>query len=232
MSYFTFKGISSEDMGLRLISLPPPSRAEKFTEAITIPGRPRPLMKVRDEFTNFEIEIECIILDVTRTRDIFSWLSGSGRLIYSDEPDKYYTAVSNRIIEAVRVSDEIRSFTLAVECLPFAYAVDNDPVMLQEPGYINVSGTYPAAPVWTIYGNGKITLNVNNASEPLIITDTDGYIVIDTEAMFAYKWAGTSKQALVNRTKNKFPLLAVGTNSVSWTGNVSRVECVKNERWL
>lgn len=232
MSYFTFNGISSEDMGLKLISLPPPSRAESFTETIQIPGRPEPLIKTRDEFQNFEIEIECVVADISKVRNIFAWLRGKGKLIYSDEPDKYYTVVSNRLIEAERISDEIRSFTMAFDCLPFAYSVSNEPVVLTEPGYITVCGTYPCAPQWTIYGNGDIKLIVNSSEDPLIIKDVEGYIIVDAASLMAYKWAGTAKRVLTNKTQNKFPMLAVGVNSAAWLGNVSKIECIKNERWL
>ena len=90
MATFTFNGISSDTYGLKIIEMPPPSRGGNTVESITIPGRPEQLTRSIEEYENTELEFEVMITDISKTRDIFQWLKGNGKLVYSDEPDKYY----------------------------------------------------------------------------------------------------------------------------------------------
>lgn len=75
-------------------------------------------------------------------------------------------------------------------------------------------------------GENVVTVKVTNGSAEKT------YTVTVTKSLMAYKWAGTAKRVLTNKTQNKFPMLAVGVNSAAWLGNVSKIECIKNERWL
>ena len=126
MATFTFNGISSDTYGLKIIEMPPPSRGGNTVESITIPGRPEQLTRSIEEYENTELEFEVMITDISKTRDIFQWLKGNGKLVYSDEPDKYYNVISNDVISAVRISDELRRFVIRFICSPFAYSIKND----------------------------------------------------------------------------------------------------------
>lgn len=98
MSGFTFRGVHSSKFGIVTKDqgriLIPPRREGK----ITIPGR----SGYYDEIgAVYDERQESIICAFTRPegrtipelcREIAYWLSGTGRLVYDKEPDKYYTA--------------------------------------------------------------------------------------------------------------------------------------------
>ena len=60
------------------------------------------------------------------------------------------------------------------------------------------------------------------------LENIDGSITLDTPLQEAYKGLDSLNSAM----NGDFPLLQAGTNAVSWTGNVSRVEIRPNWRFL
>lgn len=232
MSYFIYNGISSEDMGLKITSMTPPQKAEQRSETLIVPGRSEPVFKTYDEYSSYNIDISCIITDNSQQRKIFSWLSGNGKFIRSDEPDKYYTAKSCSLISSTRISAEIREFSISFECMPFAYAIENEPVIIMDSeGAIDNNGSIPCEPVITVEGNGYIELNVNG--EVWKLTDIDGSITIDTPRNLAYKDNNVLLSKISRYDNNVYlPMLNVGTNSISVSGDVSKISVTKNERWL
>lgn len=92
------------------------------------------------------------------------------------------------------------------------------------------SGNYFSKPTITIYGSGNINLNINQNQIFIIQLGNDEYITIDAEAMEAYK--GTAlKNRLVTGNYEDF-VLNVGENSISWSGDVNKVEIENYSRWL
>lgn len=231
MSYFIYNDVSSESMGLLIKSMTPPQKAEQRNETISVPGRSEPMFRTYDEYSSYSIDISCIITDSSQQRKIFSWLSGSGKFIRSDEPDKYYTAKSCSLISSTRISDEIREFSISFECMPFAYALDNAPITVTNPGTVENNGGMPSEPVIMIEGSGNIELTVNG--EVWKLADVDGSITIDTQRNLAYK----DNHVLLNKisrydTNVYLPMLNTGKNSISASGTVTKIMIIKNERWL
>lgn len=98
MSGFSFKGVHSSKFGIytqdQSRTLLPPKREGK----ITIPGRSGYYDDVGAVYDERAESVLCsFVCPEGKTvpevcREIAYWLSGSGRLIYDKEPDKYYTA--------------------------------------------------------------------------------------------------------------------------------------------
>ena len=178
MATFTFNGISSNTYGLKIIEMPPPSRGGNTVESITIPGRPEQLTRSIEEYENTELEFEVMITDISKTRDIFQWLKGNGKLVYSDEPDKYYNVISNDVISAVRISDELRRFVIRFICSPFAYSIKNDTLshiftdikdsQPEKTIKVTAGGSYSCEPLYFFRWAGRIEMAVNGGA-PLII---------------------------------------------------------------
>lgn len=91
----------------------------------------------------------------------------------------------------------------------------------------NVGNIY-SKPKLTLYGNGNVNLSINGVM--LFVLDIDGYITLDANEMNAYRG-----DVLVNRyvtgdyDKLKFN---VGTNVVSWAGDVTKIEIQNFTRWI
>ena len=91
-------------------------------------------------------------------------------------------------------------------------------------------GNYTAKPTMTIYGSGNISVSLNGSEIFNIVLGDEGYITIDTTQMEAYQ-DGVLKNRLVTGDYNNF-LLNVGTNTISFTGDVEQVVIANYSRWL
>lgn len=98
---------------------------------------------------------------------------------------------------------------------------------LTAPSRVLNNGTIYSQPILTIYGSGDITLTINGEDFPLYGVQES--ITIDSERMEVCK-------GMVNQNSKfggaAFPRLEVGENTVSWTGNVTKVEIQPKWRWL
>ena len=92
MDSFIFKGISSNDFqGIVVNSLPPISKPPKRTSKIQIDGRNGDIIEFLG-YDAYDKSINITILQETNIDELINWLNGSGRLILSNEPNKYYEA--------------------------------------------------------------------------------------------------------------------------------------------
>ena len=227
MSTITYSGVSSDTLGIMVNQIiVPPSSVEEY-EMIKIPGRPEPLRSNLKTRPPIQIEVEATIVEDNVLRQIYSTFQGTGKLIRSTEPDKYYNA-SAQVITPENIARYMHKITLGFECMPFAYAVSNDPVELEISGSattIDVGGGYYCQPIYQITGSGDITLSVNGASL-LTLYNVDGYVTVDTALMMCHK------NGLHVKSSGKLPFLSPGTNMLSWSSNVTKMEVTKNERWL
>lgn len=142
---FSFRGVVASTVG---ISMATPSRSIKPSLRgweYTIPGRSGTIEYTPDDDIYNKITITVPIIytasDVaslnTVRRNIGSFLSGVGELIFDDEPDKYYTA---RLVESPTPEEiiNIGKATLVFECQPFAEDID---LSEQESGSVNLPHT-------------------------------------------------------------------------------------------
>lgn len=237
----TFKGKSPEEYGLKITSITPPVRAGNETETQTIPGRAEPLNRELPEYANTKIEIEFLVTDISKIRAAFAWLKGQGKLIYSSEPDKYYSVISNDVIDTSYISEELRGFTVKLICAPFAYAVTNTSATFTDLITTNAvtettvtltnNGSVYCEPLYKIKFNGKLTVRIGGTA--MTVTSPGEYttrqflredlwvylaeqmeIYIDAHARIAYKFENGVKKILCDRTSGQYPLLDTGDNTI------------------
>ena len=227
--WFRFKGKSSEEYGILLASAPQRTRPTRRVKEITIPGRDGVLTEDEGTYEAYTISVECSTRGTERIEEIIEWLTGHGDLIFSTEPDRIYKA---SIYNKISFADMIylyNSFLLQFKVQPFKYNAypEGDLLELTAASTIVNHGTFYSRPTITVYGSGNITLTVNELE--IMLNSVNGSITIDSEMMEVFK--GTENQ------NNKydavdFPVLAIGENLISWTGNVEKVEIIPKWRWL
>ncbi|MDV9617242.1 phage tail protein, partial [Clostridioides difficile] len=85
-------------------------------------------------------------------------------------------------------------------------------------------------PLIKVFGNGDITLEINN--EVIELTEVQGHIYIDCELMNAYK-IDIHTNDVVNensRMFGEFPTFKHGENIITYSGDVEKIEI--EPRWV
>ena len=91
-------------------------------------------------------------------------------------------------------------------------------------------GNTVAKPVMTIYGSGTINLSLNGAQIFVINLADAEYITIDSAQMNAYQGDILMNRSVAGDYDDL--VLQMGTNVVSWTGNVTQIEIDNFSRWI
>ncbi len=226
--FFIFNGINSFNKGIILKNHPIITKPKLRDDGIVIDGRNGKLYYADKIYDSYTRTLECaIITDDYDIRDIISWLNGSGEMIFSDEPDKFYKVNIINQIDFTNIADKIHEFPLIVDIQPFAYSLEENTIEVTENTTIQIeNSTVNVKPKIKIYGTGDVTLNINNKSQ--IIYNIDEYIELDSELEIAYK-----------DYQNKNPLvygeyfeLNPGDNYIDFLGDVTKIEIKYRDTYL
>ena len=223
--YFIFNNIDSKDY-LIINKLPSIFKAERNIEKIEVEGRDG-FLTIDDETYKGAIKsVECTIKDLKDIDFLCNWLNGGGEVIFSNEPEKIYKAVIINQIEFKKVFVNFHSFLIQFEVQPHKYSIGNEIITLESVGTIFNSGSANSKPIIKVFGTGAITLVVNGFG--VVLTNVIDYVTIDSDLQDAYK----DSLLMNNYMTGEFSELIPGTNTISWTGTVSRLEIIPNFRWL
>ncbi|MDT2909146.1 phage tail protein [Lactococcus lactis] len=123
-------------------------------------------------------------------------------------------------------------FTFDVSFAPFKYRVGGErAIEFNKPQQLYNPERYESYPLIKIYGQGNISIFINNRETKVI--NVENTIIIDSneDVMEVYK---ENNGELINLHDNfvgsqNFPYLDSGMNQISWNGNVSKIEI--EPRW-
>ena len=87
-------------------------------------------------------------------------------------------------------------------------------------------GNDRSEPIIKITGNGQIDLSING--EKKCSLNISGSITLDSQEEVAYN----GSQIQNRRMTGDFPILRPGLNTITYTGNVTKVETLVRSRWL
>lgn len=186
--WFSYKGVRSDAMGLRVIALPDIPVAEERGEVVTIPGRDGTLFVSDGAYEDVSLYF---VIEYTNDADrnaIAGWLSGYGELYTSAESEKCYHArcVSGYSLQAGVYARGNYRAEIMFKANPFLYEIGSPalPDMTQSTTVAGQGNIY-SRPIITVYGNGDIHLLIN--SNTVLLEDVEEYVTLDCEAMMAYK---------------------------------------------
>lgn len=236
MLSFDFNNKNSyEDFGVLVKTRPSIPLPERNVTYIEIPGRDGSLTEDDDTYKNITISVDCFIFDENylseRIEDIKGWLTRvKSDLVFSHKPNiKYIGQVVNsmEIMETLKVVNE---FTITFNCEPYNYPVFNPLIEVEEQDTkIDNIFTRVSKPTITIFGTGNITLNIKDywgEIQTVSFTSVDDHITIDSALMECYKDDTLCNDKMIG----DFPVLGLGENYISWTGNVQKIEILTNFR--
>lgn len=159
---------------------------------------------------------------------LVEFFKNSGKVIFSNLPDRfyYYKIISEIPLKEI-IENKWYEFEVTFKCQPFGYALNNDPVIIENKNTILYnSGTYYSKPEITVYGNGDVNLFIGD--EQITLKDIKEYITVDTNKLRTYK--DTIRQ---NHKKiGNYPILKKGENNITWDGYTAKIEIIPNWRYL
>ena len=226
LNYCIFKDIDSRELGLFMERCPEKISPKRRDETFTVPGRHGNLTTTDGAFDSYIRSAEFIVKDEKRIDEICAHFKGSGWLIFSSEPDRKYKARVANQIEFSHVIRHFKRFVVEFEVQPFGYDIFEQTITKTAPFSLFNIGTFESEPIITIFGNGNITLYVNNKS--IYLKEITDKIIIDSEMKNAYN----NSVSLNYKMSGDFPALSLGENNISWIGNVTKLEIQPNWRWL
>ena len=227
-SYIIINEMNSyEDLEMLLKSMTIPSSNEEYEE-VGVEGRSGTLTikkgTYKDKNLSFSFDLnrnknESYIDFQSRIDNIEDILEKkSDTLIVFNRPDKKF--IIKRILKEITLESDINvDIQLNIICEPFMYLIDERYMTLVNNSTIYYQGTVPGECNIKIYGSGNIQLTIND--ETIQINNVNEYVELDSKLLLCLNSDRTSKS---RDMIGHFPLLTRGSNNISWTGNVFKVE--------
>lgn len=238
MKYFLmFNSISSEDLGIKIVSRPQIPIPEREVELIKIEGRSGSLSEDLGTYKDITITVEFNFIDRKNINDkirkIAYWINNvnDNKLFFSDDLEYFYNVLKVNSGDIVRELSIKGSFNLNFICSPFKYLNEENEesgIIIERPmNILSPSLSCDSQPILTIYGSGDITLTINGTD--ILLKSIDESIVINSEIQEAYS---NTFENLNYKMYGRFPILKNGENIISWIGNVNKIEIIPNWRYL
>lgn len=161
-----------------------------------------------------------------KIRNITSLLLNAKKISFTDDKEVYYKVKAVSISDIERNLRVLGSFSVAFTVDPFAYYNLHSKITIASHSKIYNIGTYESEPYIKVFGSGNVTLNINN--KELTLKDINGYIEIDSELKETFK-DNVSKN---DKKVGEYPAFFVGENTISWTGNITKIEIDPRWRFL
>ena len=212
-----YNGEMSYQHGIRIQTRPDIPAPVRNIETIEIPGRDELLYRIGDvAYDDITITVEMGYYSRPDhfgrySRQIKRWLSGSGRLKFTDDPDIFYKVKNIELDDIERKLKKIGLFEADFVCSPFCYIESGSWEMSVDEVKYNPYMT--CHPVYKITGNGQCTLSVNGNT---MKAEVGQNLVIDTERMLSFRGDGSIQNTAVTGDYEDLYLVP-GDNEISIT---------------
>ena len=220
--------------GLLISELPPISKPLQRTSIEEIDGRDGDIV-TKLGYAAYDKKVKIGLFGDFNIDDIIKYFDSEGRVVFSNEIDKFYNYQIIGQIDFERLL-RFRTATVVFHVQPFKFSTVDDTVeynSLSTESYITGknNGNVISRPAITIYGSGTVTLTLNGVDITVAIGD-DEYITLDGTTLNAYKGNTLKNRSVTGNLKNVW--LPTGRWRIDWAGNGSVTNIiVKNEsRWI
>lgn len=216
--------------GLVICELPPISKPQMRVSETIVDGVDGSIV---DElgYSPYDKPLVIGVTQYANIDEIVKLFSGSGEVVFSNEPDKFYKAQIISQVDYSRLA-RFKTATVVFHVQPYKYKLDEMPVTISTtPNVYSVEnwGTETSKPLIRLNGSGTITCKLNgNTIFSYTFPNGESEVYIDSETQDAYL-----DSALKNRNMNgEFPFLNPGINEFEFSGNLTSVEISARSRWL
>lgn len=186
---FTYNGINSEAMGVKVHTRPSIPPAAEVVEEYDIPNAGKHYYHT-GRVEDIQIPVQCSFVAELNAfqetaREVSAWLSGGTdhKLIFSDDNDWFYRVKKVTGGDSFQRSLKVAAiFTITFVCEGFAYARDGERPSTSFTNYYETS-----KPLYSLTGNAAGSLTINGKSFAVNVNQN---LFIDTERMIAYRSNG------------------------------------------
>lgn len=222
-----FNNICSEELGIIVVEGPPEVLAQEEYEEISIEGRNGTLIENKGTFPNIEKSFILTTIDIDQDINLMiekvkKWLFDikDNKLLYSIE-NKYNIVKKVIIEEDIKTTfEEFGDFKVKFICEPFYYnLLEKNIIVTQKQTTIYNSGDFTSAPKIIIYGTGDLQITINDTT--VQINNVDERVLLDSKLFLCLDKDNNNKS--IDMIGN-FPTLDVGENTITWTGNITKLE--------
>lgn len=236
MRKFWFNGQCSKHFGLMASGSGAYNAPQRDVETISVAGRSGDLIRDNGRYLNISVSYPVIVFPgfAKNAAAVRAWLLSAGgykRLEDDYNPDYFRLAQFKGPIN-FDVTDMCRAgeATLTFDCKPQRFLKAGEiPVTMDAEGVLRNPTLFPALPLITVYGTGPIALTVGDYV--VGIQSLEDHICLDSDTQNAYRVGDGGALENKNGTiyAQDFPVLATGENTISWTGDLTKIEIIP--RW-
>ena len=231
MGVIIFNNKSSVDCRIQVAHPPGYAYPERDYTITHIPGRNGDIIQDNGCYKNvertYEVSFDAPNEDfATYANAVSAWLhstTGYARLEDSYEPDYYRMAVYQESNIFENLYNKAGTATIVFECKPQRFLKTGDNIITIQNSLTIMNPTgFEAYPLFKVTGtSGVLTVNGNS----ITFSSIDDFVMLDCELQDAYK-ENINKNSTISGT---FPVLKTGSNTISWTGDISSV--TMKPRW-
>jgi predicted phage tail component-like protein len=235
--YIILNDVSSRSIqGLLISELPPISKPQQRIQTETVDGRDGDIVTPLG-FAAYDKLVKISLTYDYDIDDIIEFFNSSGKVIFSNEPEKYYKyAIYKQIdfeslirFKTAKVNFHVQPFKFSdtESTKTFTFASDDNKSLI-----IRNNGNIYSRPTLTITGSDTVNIYINGSQILSISLNIDQTIVINAETMNATNKSGSR---LLNRlvTGNYDNIkLNIGSNRITFTGAISKILIDNYSRWI
>ena len=231
MGVIIFNNKSSADCRIQVAHPPGYAYPERDYTITHIPGRNGDIIQDNGCYKNvertYEVSFDAPNEDfATYANAVSAWLhstTGYARLEDSYEPNYYRMATYQESNIFENLYNQAGTATIVFECKPQRFLKTGDNIITIQNSLTIMNPTgFEAYPLFKVTGtSGVLTVNGNS----ITFSSIDGFVMLDCELQDAYK-ENINKNSTISGT---FPVLKTGSNTISWTGDISSV--TMKPRW-
>ena len=217
--------------------MPLTTRPERDTQIIQIPND-EPIIYETDTYKPVPITLQLGIRDTSNEHMDFlnEWLSGTDKLIFDTDPERYHIAVCNGNLTGNRLAQKLGKMPVSFTLMPFLYSVHEsewEEVPLKDAGngnkhaWISYEGTQPSKPIIRVHCNGDLHLQWDTMG--INIPDIIGYCTIDVGKLMVWDYWNN---IILNRTSGDISKIRLTDRRyILVNSNVNGVQIKKHTRW-
>lgn len=222
-----FNNICSEELGIIVVEGPPEVLAQEEYEEIIIEGRNGTLIENKGTFPN--VEKSFILTTIDLDQDIDLMIEKIKMWLFNIKDNKLLYAIPNRynIVKKVVIEEDIKTtfeeygdFKIKFLCEPFYYNLLEKDITITEKGtkFYN-KGDFNSNPKIVIYGTGDLQLTINDTT--VQINNVDERVLLDSKLFLCLDKDNNNKS--IDMIGN-FPTLDIGENTITWVGNITKLD--------